>query len=106
MNRQLIQEVTEAVSNINEQLYGQLGPDTSKLLYVIIEPHVGIVSVELGEYQIWHSQDDDREWIEEVSEYNADNVQVYHVPAHYESLEPYLRKKIMKMVGILQTIQL
>jgi hypothetical protein len=93
-NKELIQEVLEAVANINEQLYEDRGPE-GNVLGVTIEPFTGIVIVEWGEYgvgRIWCSEDDDREYIEETDS--------------YEPMEQYLRNTINKLVQELSKIKL
>lgn len=101
MNKEQLQEAIEAVSNINKSLYEQLGPDNTKLLYVIVEPYIGYVAVEIGEYQLWNSEEDDREW--EERDYAANGK---CIEAGYESLEPYLRRKVNELIESLNKIKL
>ena len=106
MNTKELQEVIDAVSNINEELYEKLGPENTKLLYIIIEPYTMITSIEIGEYQLWRSDEDNREWMEQekIWEHGGQRFQIN--PAGYEPIEPYLRKKINELIDQLSKIQL
>ncbi len=107
--KELLNEVIEAVSNINEQLYEQRGPEAN-VLAIVIEPFVEIIIVEWGEYgisRLWCSDGDDREWIEAESiPYPPPTRGFKVVPAHYEPLEPFLRKKIMELINQISAIKL
>ena len=101
MNRQELIELLDAVGIINEQLYQQLGPDNNKLVYVIVEPFLNVVSVEIGEYLIWYSENDDREWIEKDYAANGKCIE-----AGYELWDNYLKRKINELVADIAKIKL
>ena len=88
--------ILDAVQNINADLYKQLGDDTTYVLSVILEPTAGYQYCEWMGDTIWHSEDDNREYIDAYDEFKGDN----------EELEPYLRKQIMTLLSKLQQIQL
>jgi hypothetical protein len=102
-----IQELLQAVENINTDLYKQLGDDTGYILWVTLEPTVGYQCIEWMGDTIWHSEDDPREWIEEVREEHENGSGNWRIVlAHYEDMEPYLRKQIVTLVNKLQLKQL
>jgi len=83
-----LKEVIEAVENINQQLFDQIGQDQIGPLTITTEPLSGYQVVEwLGE-ALWNSEDEGREYIEDHDEFKGD----------WEPLEPYLRKKIMELI--------
>jgi len=96
MNIIEIQELLQAVENINTHLYKQLGDDTAYILWVTLEPTAGYQCIEWMGDTIWHSEDDSREYIDDYDEFKGD----------YEELEPYLRKQIMTVISKFQQIQL
>lgn len=91
-----IQELLQAVENINTDLYKQLGDDTAYILWVTLEPAAGYQCIEWMGDTIWHSEDDNREYIEDYDEFKGD----------YEPIEPFLRKKVMEVVNEMKKIQL
>jgi len=99
--------ILDAVQNINTDLYKQLGDDTAYVLSITLEPTAGYQCIEWMGDTIWHSEDDDREWIEESREEHSDGSGNWEIVlAHYEPMEPYLQKQMRALLEKLGKIQL
>lgn len=111
MNKQEIDEVIQAVDNINNQLEEQLyseryGQDP----WVYVEVRVGsadTVVMFLGEC-LYNSENEERQWVEDGPSILHDSGVCTDdlVPAHYEPIEGYLRKQIMSLLEKLTKIKL
>jgi len=91
MKTEKLQEVLNAVHNINESLYEILGDNTTDLVYVIIEPYNEVIQIKLWDTTLWYSDEDDREWMD---------------TGDYEPVEPFLRRKINNMIKYVAEIKL
>lgn len=108
-NEQLIEVIT-AIDNINADLYNQC-KYTDKRGKEDIDPWIwmelqygvgGVMVVEfLGEY-LWNSENEERTWIEKSGSVGTDDL----VYAHYESIEPFLRRRANELIVKLQKIKL
>lgn len=108
MNRQELIELLDAVESINEVLYSQQPEDSASVLGVTVEPFCGYVVVEWkGGEVIWHSENNDRKWIEDgPSMQHGDICTDDLVPAHYEPWEGYLKRKINNIIQEVTKIKL
>lgn len=104
MNKQEIDEVIQSVDNINKQLYEQLGPDTTALVTYTYTTYAQWV--EWNGIHVWDSENECRKWIEEDTEDHPDGERYRFIPAHYEDMEPYLKKKIMEIITEVSKIKL
>lgn len=109
MNRQELIELLDAVDKINGQIYPQVTivdrwkhehTNYDVLLSVNYLPGQ-VVAVKVCNVCIWDSENDDREWIEK--DYAANGK---CIDAGYEPWEPYLRRKINKLVADIAKIKL
>lgn len=100
MRKDELTELLQAIDNINYQLMKLLGDNNTIVLEYGYVTYTEIVK--FLDTVIWHHDDDMREWIEE-SGCAADNNIIY---AHYEPIEPYLRKKVNELVTSISSIKL
>lgn len=94
-----IQEIIDAVDNINALLYDQLGPETTAVLTYTYSTYAQWI--EWNGEQIWSSEDDEREW--EEKDYAANGK---CIEAGYEPMEPFLRKKVNQVIAEVKKIKL
>lgn len=108
MNNNEIIEVIESVQNINDSMYqGHEHYDSIVPLIVITDGNH--VQISWNDVMLWNSEEDEREWIEEIREdkVNEDLSRTFTSrPAHYEPLEEYLRKQVNKIVETISKIKL
>lgn len=105
-----LKECIEAVSKINEDLQEQLYSEKYGMVpWIWAEIQIGSeghVVMFLGEC-IYNSANEERVWIEDgPSMRSGDIVTCDLVPAHYEDMEKYLRRKINELIGTLSGIKL
>ena len=104
MNKTELQELLDAVEMITDDLYKQQ-IDWEQLFMPTLEVVFGNAYIKFAGVVIWTEEGDDREWIEEKRITNdGDNVET--IEAHYEDMEPYLRKKVMSLLDSVKKIQL
>ena len=98
-----LKEVIEACEKINEELNEQIGEEVVAPLSIEIEPlsYCRCKWIKWLGITIWCSEDEDREWIEETEPGKPTSI-----PAHYEPIEPYIRRKINELISSLNKIKL
>lgn len=111
MNKLEIEELIDAVENINKNLSRQLQKSDGDIYtgwsYVTIKILRDSYRVGIAGVNIWFSDNDEREWIEKVREEHKNGSGNWRmIPGHYELIEPYLRKKINKITAKIATIKL
>lgn len=82
-------EIVGAVENIVGDLFEQTGNEEGYRLYVVSDGYH--TNIKFLGVDIWHSEDDDREWSEATE--------------NYEPLEPYLRRKINEELDKLMKVR-
>ncbi len=105
MNKEELIELIDAVDSINEKIWEQVGNDSNRGILCITYASNWLVYVEWNDTIIWNQEDDDREWLEALPAGVQSSGDEY-VPAHYESWEPFLRKKMNEIIQQLQLIKL
>ena len=95
------QEILDAVDIINYEL-----PENCAY-YLEYTDNTWAQYIKFADHIIWSSEDEEREWIEESKEEHEDGSGRWRIiPAHYEDMEPFLRKKINELISNLSKIKL
>ena len=88
------EEALKAVENINQEIYDffeEKYGETFPILELQTDGFASVITF-MGNYQLWFSNEDDREFNE--------------VKDEYEPFEPYLRKKTQRMIDQIGSIKI
>lgn len=102
-------EVLEALNNINEDLEKQyVGTRYTTWSYACIAIGHNCIRIKIFGVTIWDDDNmDDRKWIERTTDdIPGINGWTEEIPAYYEPIEPYLRKKVNELVTSISSIKL
>ena len=90
----MINEVFDVVYKLNQEIYESLF-ETCGEIYPVFELHTdgNIILILIGSHQLWNSEDDEREYIDEDKD-------------EYEPLEQYLRREVQKIINTISNIKL
>ncbi len=93
-----LKEVIEAVHSINMDIAEQSEYQSDIGLELCYAGHA--YGVKFMDTWIWDTENiDEREWVEETKEEHPDGSGKWRMsPAHYEPMEPYLRKKVTELI--------
>ena len=79
---------SEIISDLNHELYERFGEVELCFLYSTSGYYESVL---FGDHIIWHSEDDDRQWIEETQD--------------YEPFEPFIKKVFNNWVDKLNSLK-
>lgn len=94
MTKQELLEVVQAVDNINADIDKCFPEGHNNFVLQYIDQSNAQCVVFLDD-EIWNSEREDREWIEEYDEFKGD----------YEPIEPFLRSQIRKLIAEINKIK-
>ncbi|KKL81332.1 hypothetical protein LCGC14_1995800 [marine sediment metagenome] len=91
----MFKEILHAVEDINQEIYEffeEKYGETFPILELQTDGFASVITF-MGNYQLWTSEDDEREYIDEDKD-------------EYEPFEPYLRRKTQEMINQIGSIKI